>query len=348
MTKPRHRGSASAGDLARGLAALVAIVVLTAGVPAALALIVGWPLPHAVPSVSELSQTLTTGSISDEFFANLLAVLGWIYWAHFIVCLGAEIAAARGGRLARRIPMAGWNQAIAARLIAAVLLLAPSPGLARAIPAVAATPPAAAAMIAPATPQHMVDKAPEPPAEPVPGLGLERPATALPVYVVRGRQLGKPGDTLWSIAQRHLGDPYRWREIFQLNKGRPQPDGRSMQDPERGVVWIFPGWRLLLPADATGLPAAPSRSMMDRLGVVTRGRTAGRRRPLPRRQTAPWHRPTRTRHQRPARRPGPLRQPRARREPGQLIGPTPQIARNRWSPSHPSPWPSAGCLPPGS
>jgi DNA-binding SARP family transcriptional activator len=256
LTKPRHGGSAWAGDLARGLAALVAIVVLAAGVPAALALIVGWPLPHAVPSVSELSQTLTSGSIPDEFFANVLAVLGWIYWAHFMVCLGAEIAAARRGRLAHRVPFAGWNQAIAARLIAAVLLLAPSPGLARAIPAFAATPPVAAATIAPATPGHRVDKAPEQPAERA-GLDLERPAAALPVYVVRGRQPGKPGDTLWSIAQRHLGDPYRWREIFQLNKARPQPDGRSMQDPEGGVVWIFPGWRLLLPADATGLPAAP-------------------------------------------------------------------------------------------
>jgi len=233
----------------------MAIVVLAAGVPAALALIVGWPLPHAVPSASELSQTLTSGSIPDEFFANLLAVLGWIYWAHFMVCLGAEIAAARRGRLARRVPLAGWNQAIAARLIAAVLLLAPSPGLARAIPAFAATPPAAAATIAPATPRHTVDEESERPAEPVPGLDLERPAPALPVYVVRGRQPGKPGDTLWSIAQRHLGDPYRWREILQLNKGRPQPDGRSMQAPQGGVVWIFPGWRLLLPPDASGLPA---------------------------------------------------------------------------------------------
>ncbi len=274
MTNPRHRGSAWAGDLARGLTALVAIVVLAAGVPAALALIVGWPLPHAVPSVSELSQTLTSGSIPDEFFANLLAVLGWIYWAHFIVCLGAEIAAARRGRLAHRVPFAGWNQAIAARLIAAVLLLAPSPGLARAIPAFAATPPAAAAAtIAPATPGHRVDKAPEQLAEEVPGLDLERPATAPPVYVVQGRQLGKPGDTLWSIAHRHLGDPYRWREIFQLNKGRPQRDGRSMQDPEGGVVWIYPGWRLLLPADATGLPAAqPEQDKPTRDGRPQAGR----------------------------------------------------------------------------
>jgi nucleoid-associated protein YgaU len=27
------------------------------------------------------------------------------------------------------------------------------------------------------------------------------------------------GDTLWSIAQKHLGDGKRWREIVELNPG---------------------------------------------------------------------------------------------------------------------------------
>src|SRR5690606_12105654 len=45
---------------------------------------------------------------------------------------------------------------------------------------------------------------------------------------------------------RHLGDPLRWPEIFELNEGRPQPDGGCLTDAGQ----LAPGWRLLLPADA--------------------------------------------------------------------------------------------------
>jgi hypothetical protein len=205
--EPEHARPGRAGDLAGGLAALVATAVLVLGVPAALALIVGWPLPHAVPSPADLSRALVSGSIPDEFFGNALAVLGWLYWAQFLVCLAAEITAARRGRLARHIPLSGWNQAIAARLIGALLLLGPSPGLARLIPAVGPARPSpvvAAATVPDARDQHAAEQS-----------RAWRPAAALPVYAVA------PRDTLWGIAERFLGDPYRWRELFQLNQGRP-------------------------------------------------------------------------------------------------------------------------------
>ena len=51
------------------------------------------------------------------------------------------------------------------------------------------------------------------------------------------------GDTLWGIATQSLGDPERWPAIFDLNVGRPQPDGRTLVDPDL----IYPGWRLELP-----------------------------------------------------------------------------------------------------
>ena len=53
-----------------------------------------------------------------------------------------------------------------------------------------------------------------------------------------------PGDNLWDIAQDELGDPQLWREIYALNRGRPQPGGRHLTDP----ALIYPGWILLLPA----------------------------------------------------------------------------------------------------
>ena len=52
-----------------------------------------------------------------------------------------------------------------------------------------------------------------------------------------------PGDTLWAIARRTLGDARRWRDIFALNEGRRQRDGRTLTDPRL----IMPGWRLQLP-----------------------------------------------------------------------------------------------------
>ncbi len=53
-------------------------------------------------------------------------------------------------------------------------------------------------------------------------------------------------DTLWALADRHLGDGARYTEILELNRGRPQPDGRRLENPS----WLYPGWVLRLPADA--------------------------------------------------------------------------------------------------
>ena len=42
------------------------------------------------------------------------------------------------------------------------------------------------------------------------------------------------------LAERELGDPLRWSEIYQLNEGRSQPGGVTLTDPH----WIDPGWTL--------------------------------------------------------------------------------------------------------
>lgn len=63
------------------------------------------------------------------------------------------------------------------------------------------------------------------------------PSAVLATYRVR------PGDTLWAIAARALGDPYRWPEIFRRNAGRRMADGIIFLDPDL----IRPGWVLTLP-----------------------------------------------------------------------------------------------------
>ncbi|HTU39481.1 MAG TPA: LysM peptidoglycan-binding domain-containing protein [Acidimicrobiales bacterium] len=75
------------------------------------------------------------------------------------------------------------------------------------------------------------------------------PATPLStsyVYVVQ------PGDTLWALAAQHLGNPFRYQQLFALNRGIPQSGGHTLVDPNL----IYPGMKLIFPADATGIPTS--------------------------------------------------------------------------------------------
>jgi nucleoid-associated protein YgaU len=53
----------------------------------------------------------------------------------------------------------------------------------------------------------------------------------------------EPDDNPWSLAETHLGDGKRWRELFALNRGRTQPDGGAWVSESQ----IRPGWILALP-----------------------------------------------------------------------------------------------------
>ncbi|MGW5714535.1 LysM peptidoglycan-binding domain-containing protein [Amycolatopsis sp. NPDC003865] len=89
------------------------------------------------------------------------------------------------------------------------------------------------------------------------------PPPAVKYYVVP--HAGNPDDiTLFKIAERALGDGTRFPEIFELNRGRPRPDGTPFTDPTA----IEPGQVLQLPDDARdpavrfgplpGTPPAPA------------------------------------------------------------------------------------------
>lgn len=75
------------------------------------------------------------------------------------------------------------------------------------------------------------------------------PAQAAPGDLVKVFVVADPGQTLRSIAQDTLGDGGRSGEIFTLNKGRPQPDGAALTDPNQA---LHVGWVLKLPDDAAG------------------------------------------------------------------------------------------------
>jgi DNA-binding SARP family transcriptional activator/LysM repeat protein len=235
--------------VAGGLCALVGLLLVVVGVPVALWSVIGWPLPRAVPSPSELRDALAGSTIPDAFFPKALAGIAWLVWAQFLAALAAEAAAAVRGTMPIRILAAGWGvQATAARLVATILLLLPSSALVR--PVAASTlplHPAAVVAAAPATTSTL------PQADPATGAGPSRPADEPPA-TTRTYQV-EAGDTLWGIAGGQLRDPYRWPELFDLNRGSPLPDppGGRFLNPNR----IYPGQRLRLPADASGPPATP-------------------------------------------------------------------------------------------
>jgi DNA-binding SARP family transcriptional activator/nucleoid-associated protein YgaU len=228
--------------LARGLGALAALLGLLGGIPAALWTQLGWPLPHALPTTAELGRALGDTTVPDEVLVNALAIVCWAAWATLAASVAVEAAAAVRGRAARRLPLAGPVQALAGGLVAAVLLaFVPAP------PRAAAAPPSLAGALA--APQHVERPATPTVAEAAPPATRTRATPQAPVrrYTVR------PRDTLWGIADRELGDPLRWPELYQHNRHTPQPDGTTLTDPDH----IRAGWILALPTDIRTPPPAP-------------------------------------------------------------------------------------------
>jgi LysM domain len=241
-----HRWS----DASRGFAALAGVAVLVVGVPVALASWVGWPLPTKVPTLSQIGDALRDTYIPDEFLVKALAVVCWLVWIELVASLLVEAVAYVRGRKAGAVPFAGGLQRGAARLIATVALL----GSLLASKGLSGSGGLGLRALAPPPSQPLVtlvaDEPPDESDEPVGRAGAAVGARLAPppTYEVQRR------DTLWDIAERHLGDPFRWGEIFRMNQGKVQSDGRCLTDPDL----IYAGWQLELPDDAGGLaPAAP-------------------------------------------------------------------------------------------
>ena len=259
----------SAADVITGLGALLALLALVIVVPLALAYFVGWPLPHKMPSGGLLNATIDT-----KTFTNVLAILVWLAWAQFSACVLVEaLAAARGIGMPGHVPLSGGSQILARQLVAAVLLItASAASFAPGLSSLGRTPddgphraPIAATQV---LQQGTRADAPMPsgPAARTTTNVDARSATDLKATPVKGATkfyrvqppAGRHHDSLWEIAQRHLGDGRRYQEIYELNKDRVQPDGSTLTK----ASLIRPGWILEMPADAVGGdlvgdPAAP-------------------------------------------------------------------------------------------
>ncbi|HYJ69093.1 MAG TPA: hypothetical protein VEX15_15700 [Nocardioidaceae bacterium] len=233
------RGSKRGGEVLRGLLGLVATLVVVVGVPIGLVLLVGNPLPDEAPNSDWL-----TAEISSDTLLEILAIVLWLAWLHFVVCLVVELVSDRRGRgLAPHVPGGGvGTQALARRLVGAVLLLAGT--TAATLPAATASAERAPDKAASAGEAATASAASN---DPDASSAVRETDGVVKYYEVQPSS-GRHYDTLWDIAERFLGSGLRYKEIFELNHGVLQPDGRKLTNADL----IQPGWLLQMPGDADG------------------------------------------------------------------------------------------------
>ncbi|MFE9390339.1 hypothetical protein [Streptomyces sp. NPDC006784] len=278
------------GDVLKACGAFLALAALVAGVPAALAYVIGWPLPHRMPTLDMLRDEVSAG-----VFIDVLTVVVWLAWAQFTACVLVEVKGALSGvGLPARVPGAGPSQLLARQLVTAVLLLGSStasfaPGLAQLGHHVQPHQPAQTVASAQLLPGQQQSAG----ADALPGgggahvMGGSGGDTVVPAAAGgkgdgAGRQsagdasdraertkfyriqppVGRHHDSLWEIAERHLDDGRRYKEIYRLNKDRVQPDGSRLSE----ASLIRPGWIMEMPADAHGGELVEMPDDAQRLG----------------------------------------------------------------------------------
>ena len=243
-TLPRH-GADEPHARRNAVLGILGSLVLLVGVPVGLVTLVGNPLPTEAPSSAWLTADLTA-----TLLINVLAILVWVVWAHFVVCFLTEWRALRAGRMPSRVVLGGGSQTLARQLVASILLLSGGASIASGVSAITAPAAETPTSASPAVVQTV---------EPQVVLHATDDDTATTQrtkhYEVRP-PVGRNHDTLWDIADRTLGDPLRWKEIYALNKDRMQGDGRRLTDADL----IMPGWQLRLPADAKGAGVQATRA----------------------------------------------------------------------------------------
>ncbi|MEX2555566.1 MAG: BTAD domain-containing putative transcriptional regulator [Actinomycetota bacterium] len=208
-----------------------ALFMFVAGVPSALTSTAGTPHLPTAGSFGNLDSTY----MPLEPILNVLALLAWTLWIYVALAVVLRTVAVI---LARRTGSEGWlrvtdriapallrrcvDLAVGGAFVAASLSVV-RVSVAHPMPSAAAT-----VMVTDGNDRAVVEQKPQPKSR----------------YTVRA------GDSLWRIAERHLGSGFRWNEIYRLNKGQRFHDGRTLSDPRL----IHPGWVLELPAKMVGTP----------------------------------------------------------------------------------------------
>ena len=218
--------------LITGVGALMVLAALLVGAP--LALVTWWGNPWPAGGWAEV-QLLTNHTI-----VGAVVALGWLAWAQMTACILLEILAAirhggnyLGGKKARPVRFAAPGQQQLARLLVTSVA-------ALGLGASAVTTGGTALSTTTSTSAH---------ADPVPATA---PGTTTKTDTsVRAHVTTHTDTTAWMLAESHLGDGRRWKEVLELNHGTRLPDGAKFV---QGTQTIPSGTTLRLPADATVTP----------------------------------------------------------------------------------------------
>ena len=246
LRKPVQVPTRTAGDVLIGILAIMALAVLTIGVPIGLITVIGLPVPHGTPGLSVLTHQLGIPSI-----LRVLSVVIWLAWLQLVWCVIVEIkAAARNVGLPAQVPLAGATQSAAHRLVTAALLLftagaALSPAFAHAGPP---RPSHTVSSVMPGTrgAQGPQSTAPQPVAPPTvaqsPGAaeGLRRQAAGRPL----------PREPVGDRGEPPRGRPALSRDL--RDEQGPDAAGRQQADDRQ------PHPARLDPADAAGRATVPA------------------------------------------------------------------------------------------
>lgn len=220
----------------RAIAALLALAALLVGAPWALARFGNVAELLTVDWVAAL-----TGVGGGRLMMALLSAAGWAAWLVLALTTLLEIVAvASRYRVSVTVPGTGWLRPVVSALVLAAVG-APGAALADA----AAQPPLPVPPPGPVAAHAADDGARARTTIRLPT--AERAPRTLSPAQVELRVVVKRGDSLWLIAERELGDPERWREIYELNRDQ-------IADPDL----INVGWALRLPSPSPVPADVPS------------------------------------------------------------------------------------------
>ena len=251
----------------RSLLSGLVLAAVIIGLPAALLATVG---PPPLPTGVDMS-VLFTQAVSFDVVVGVLIWVLYLAWLQFTVCALVEAASAiKGHGVPGHVPLSGGMQSLVRRLIASVLLLGAvsGPVAAAAAPVVEEPTPAVAVSqdVSSQQPATADDSQADGAATAsqgadsdhqymrymVNGVELDQEIGAQlvgqRVYIVQPPE-GRYHDNLWDIAERNLGEGRAYSQIYDLNAGRAQPDGGSLELARL----IQPGWLLVMPESATSV-----------------------------------------------------------------------------------------------